>query len=92
MKIIIEEIKKDPNCTITSTTPCAGVKEARGMIIIEENDKLKSYCTGEIIKIPFILYVNSLKSLIKKDFDEFSPENLSSLSKKDLKEWISKIK
>ncbi len=81
MKIIVKEKEKSPNCLIIKTTPFAGVKEATGIIECEE---------GNIIKIPFTLYVNDLEDLIeKKNYEEFSFENLTDFSKESINEWMT---
>lgn len=87
MKIIVEEIKRNPFIIEIKTMPYAGVKEARVSLEIEENDNLSS--VGNIIKFPYLLYVNDLSNSIGKELEnEFVYENLTTFSKKELDEWI----
>lgn len=89
MRIIVEEIRNNPNFNIIETTPCAGVKKVKVSVEIEKDDKFPEI--GKIINFPYILYVHDLSHIIGDQKNEFMYENLTSHSKKELDEWIKRL-
>lgn len=89
MKIIVEEIKKDPTINIIETTPYAGVKKAKVSIEVEDSNNFSNL--RKIIRFPYTLYVYDLSKTIGRDQEyEFVHENLTSHSKEELDKWIKK--
>lgn len=90
MKIIVKKIDKNP--FILKTAPYVGVKEVKVLLKVEEGDNFSCYGIGEIIEIPFLLYINDLEKIINRnEKDEFVENNLTDFSKEKLNEWIKTL-